>query len=72
MTWNSVSGFSPASYARIGVSLALHPAFRLRAEGLAAYLLRDVEIDIAGSRVATWGRPVAGGALTLEVSPWRP
>ncbi len=52
------SATTAVPFSRVGVSWALTPALRLRADVLASAVVQGVSIQAAGREVATWGRPM--------------
>ena len=56
-----------AVLASAGLSVTVHPSLRLRLGGVVGVLLPRPVIRFAGRKVASWGRPLGMGVLTLEV-----
>jgi hypothetical protein len=59
---------SAAPYARAGLAFSLAPWIAVRADVLAAATIQRLRVDFASTEVASWGRPILGGSLGLELS----
>jgi hypothetical protein len=60
------SATTAAPFARVGLTWALTPVFRMRADVLASAVVQGVSIEAAGREIATWGRPIVLSCVGVD------
>ncbi len=63
----SVDAWMAEAQVRGGIAVPIASEWRLRADATLALAFPEADVDFGKVRVATWGRPIATGALSVEV-----